>query len=142
MQDVQFMTAREKQLVLKDWKRFLEGGFKPTLFTKRLYSHLHLHCGYIAHYSQQGFFAEYFQSGPDTIRFFEAFCQNSERFGSNPDYDDLNTAMRDIYEKLKPRIEAMVEQDVSNKLTLLETCLAQAKSDGQFAREFLRKINL
>jgi hypothetical protein len=139
--DAQFMTAKEKELVLKDWERFLKGGLKQALFTRRLYQHLHLHCGYIAHYSQQGFYAEYFQSGPDTKRFFEYFFQNTERFVGVSEYEDLNAAMREVYERHKGTILQNVQLDMSTKLALLENCIRRAKQDGQFAYDFLQKIN-
>ena len=46
--DARFMTARQKDLVLKDWQRFLRRGLRREDFSKRLYEHLHLHCGFIA----------------------------------------------------------------------------------------------
>ena len=57
--DVQFMTAKEKGMVLKNWETFLKHGLKKQHFTKRLYEHLHLHCGFIAHYSRDGFYSTY-----------------------------------------------------------------------------------
>lgn len=53
--DVEFMAAKEKELVLKKWITFLKHGLKSQHFTKRLYEHLHLHRGYIAHYSRGNF---------------------------------------------------------------------------------------
>jgi hypothetical protein len=70
------MTAREKELVLKNWERFLRHGLARAQFTRRLYEHLHLHCGFIAHYNIHGFYSTYFQSGPDTERFFEQLRTN------------------------------------------------------------------
>ncbi|MCX5653763.1 MAG: hypothetical protein NTY65_03820, partial [Planctomycetota bacterium] len=57
--DAEFMTAGQKGLVLKDWERFLRHGLRQSHFTRRLYQHLHLHCGFIAHYNIHGFYAEY-----------------------------------------------------------------------------------
>jgi len=64
--DVQFMTVKEKELVLKNWKTFLQNGLKKEHFTKRLYDHLQLHCGFIACYNIHGFYATYFEAGQDT----------------------------------------------------------------------------
>jgi hypothetical protein len=139
--DTQFMTAKEKELVVKDWERFLKGGLKEPQFTRRLYQHLHLHCCFICHYSQSGFFAEYFQSGPDTKRFFEYFIENTERFAGASEYDDVNTAMREVYQRYKEAILQNVQQDISTKLTLLENCIKKAKQDKEFANNFLQKIS-
>ena len=49
--DVRFLSAREKELVLKAWVRFLKRGLCWEDFTKRLYEHLHLHCSFVAHYN-------------------------------------------------------------------------------------------
>jgi hypothetical protein len=38
--DTEFMTAREKELVLRAWVRFLEQGLRFEDFSRRLYEHL------------------------------------------------------------------------------------------------------
>lgn len=71
--DAEFMSAKEKEMVLKQWKTFIKAllscdfnaltgadyGYYPTSldkpFTDRLYKHLSLHCGFIAHYNRRGF---------------------------------------------------------------------------------------
>ena len=141
--DVQFMTAREKELVLKDWKTFLCHGLQRKHFTKRLYEHLHLHCGFIAHYNLNGFYSTYFEAGQDTERFFDHFCTYSaQNYGANVDYDDLNTAMREEYDKHKDAIGRQAEDDITRRIELLEACVSRAKSDRAFARSFLTRINL
>jgi len=67
--DTEFMSAREKELVLKAWVRFLKHGLRSEDFSRRLYDYLHLHCGFIAHYNRRGFYDEYFESGETTARF-------------------------------------------------------------------------
>jgi hypothetical protein len=47
-QDAEFMTAQEKHALLKQWEVFLKNGLKKAHFSKRIYDHLHLHCGFIA----------------------------------------------------------------------------------------------
>ena len=141
--DAQFMTARDKELVLRDWERFLQHGLARARFTKRLYQHLHLHCGFIAHYNIDGFHNEYFQAGTDTERFFECFCSyTAQNFGAYAEYDDLNRAMRDAYERHKASIAQQVEQDVSRRIAVLEVSVQRAKEDRGFAKRFLGKINL
>ena len=141
--DAQFMTARQKQLVLKDWERFLRHGLKRDHFTKRLYQHLHLHCGFIAHYNIHGFYSEYFEAGQDTERFFEHFCSyTAQNFGAYVEYDDVNRAMRDAYEQHRVGITQQVEQDVDRRIAVLEASVQRAKEDRGFAKQFLGKINL
>ncbi len=141
--DTQFMTARDKELVLKVWQTFLRHGLKREHFPKRLYQHLHLHCGFIAHYNLGGFYSTYFQAGQDTELFFEQFCSYTIRnYGANSDYDDLNTAMRQEYDRHKDAITRQAEDDISQRLELLGTCVNRAKADRKFAKQLLGKINI
>lgn len=141
--DVEFMTAKEKQLVLKNWKAFLKYGLKRQHFTKRLYEHLHLYCGFIAHYNIHGFYSTYFEAGQDTERFFDHFCTYTKaNYGANSDYDDINTAMRDVYQEYKARILSATEADISHSLDVLEACIKRSRKDEKFARQFLAKVRI
>ena len=98
--DAQFLSAREKALVLKAWVRFLKNGLREEDFSERLYTHLMLHCSFIAHYNRAGFYATYFENGEDTTRFLSQFdkrgeCRSIEYGGSwrLVEYEDLNRAM-------------------------------------------------
>jgi len=140
---VEFMTAQEKELVLKDWKTFLANGLKKEHFTKRLYNHLHLHTGFIAHYLICGFYSTYFESGPDVESFLKAFMTNTvHRRGANVDYKDINDAMRKVYQQYAQRIRQMINADIDNKLGILEESIRRAKTDRQFGTELLRKLKL
>jgi len=96
-----FMSARDKELVLKAWVRFLKHGLRWEDFNDRLYNHLHLHCSFIAHYNRLGFYETYFESGEDTVRFLSQFDKRGEcrsvEYGvggwSNEEYEDLAQAM-------------------------------------------------
>jgi len=141
--DVEFMTAREKELVLKNWRTFLQHGLKKEHFTKRLYEHLHLHCGFIAHYNIHGFYSTYFEAGQDTERFFEHFCgYTAANYGANCDYDDVNTAMRQVYEEFKVEIMSRAQVDITSSLDLLDACVKRSRQDQGFAREFLSKVRI
>ena len=141
--DAEFMTAREKGLVLKDWERFLRLGLRKTHFTRRLYEHLHLHCGFIAHYNIHGFYSEYFEAGADIERFFEHFCSyTTQTFGACAEYDDLHVAMRGAFDHHKASIAQQVEEDVNRRIAVLEASVQRAKEDRDFAKRFLGKINL
>lgn len=141
--DTQFMTAKEKKLVLKNWKTFLRHGLNKQHFTKRLYEHLHLHCGFIAHYDIHGFYSTYFEAGQDTERFFEHFCTyTTANYGANVDYDDINTAMRQVYDGYKDAIKKKAEDDITDRLDLLGASVKRAKSDRKFAKQLLSQIRM
>src|SRR5437870_3492541 len=99
--DSEFLSARDKTLVLKAWVRFLKNGLRFEDFSDRLYKHLTLHCSFIAHYNRAGFYAEYFDRGEDTARFLSQFddrgeCRSVEYGGSwwfHGEYADINEAM-------------------------------------------------
>ena len=67
--DANFMTAKEKLKVAKQFKKFLEGGFKFEDFSKSLYKYLHVNYGFIAHYDRHGFYETEFGTLEDRIRF-------------------------------------------------------------------------
>ena len=66
--DSEFMTVRDKELVLAQWRRFVERGFNFEHFTDRLYKHLTLHCSFIAHFDRSGFYSTYFENPEATIQ--------------------------------------------------------------------------
>src|SRR5690242_2687115 len=113
--DAEFMGAREKELVLKAWVRFLKNGLGFRDFTRRLYEHLHLHCQFIAHYDRAGFYATYFERGEDTVRFLSQFDQRgacrSVEYGmvswQTGEYEDLARAM---VKEASPYIPKLIEQ--------------------------------
>ena len=73
MKDAQFMSAQEKEKVLKQWDTFLKYGCQREHFTKPLYTHLIMHCSFIAHYDIHGFYLTYFENGDDAIQFLSQF---------------------------------------------------------------------
>jgi hypothetical protein len=113
--DTEFMTVREKELVLKAWVRFLRNGLRSEDFTRRLFEHLHLHCQFIAHYNRAGFYQTYFERGEDTVRFLSQFNKRGEcrsvEYGmtlwQTGDYGDLARAM---IEEASAYVPKLIEQ--------------------------------
>ena len=111
--DSEFMSAKEKELVLKQWRTFLKAlvacdlsaktgadyGYFPTQlnkpFTDRLYKFLSGHCGFIAHYNRRGFLSSRF-GGPEEVE--ETVMQLEGTFVM-ADYRDIYGA---IMAELKP----------------------------------------
>lgn len=94
--DVKFMSAKEKEEVLKDFKKLVAGGDMSNL-TKRLYNHLHLHCGFIAHYDIHGFKHEY-NAPSDFVRFLEWLLEDR----CHNDYRDINDEMKALAKAALP----------------------------------------
>jgi hypothetical protein len=135
--DTQFMSARERQLVLAAWVRFLRRGLRFVDFTNRLYQHLILHCSFIAHYDRAGFYRTYFERGEDTLRFLSQFDGRGEsgsvEYGGGwwlrGDYADVNRAM---IEEGGTYIPALMEQAQAR----------QREADLAHARALLAKHGL
>jgi len=149
--DVEFMTAKEKQLVLTDWIHFLKhlntdnckkyidnfGNSMPKLFkyfTERLYKHLTLHCSFIAHYDRYGFFITYFNEPERTQLFLRQFTDGkSIEYGNNwwldGDYADINQAM------------CKVAKDIIKAITD-KKAIEQKEIDIKKAKQLLQKHGL
>ncbi len=139
--DTQYMTAKEKERVIKAWERFLEHGCQKHYFTEALYHHLMQHCQFIAHYSRAGFFNTYFVEPEDTIHFLSQFdrskgCQSIEYGGtywlngwsadSNWAYKDINNALVDVAAKYIPMaVEALTKQQRAVDLARARLLLAK-----------------
>ena len=112
MKDVKFMTAVEKEKVLRSWERFLSSGCSKTQFSNALYQHLIMHCSFIAHYDIHGFYSTYFEEGEDTVNFLSQFdnrngVPKSIEYGwilwyTDPEYNDINSEMCRVASKYIP----------------------------------------
>lgn len=120
MKDVQFMSAKEKEVVLKQWITFVKNGFQLKQFSDRIYQHLIMHCSFIAHYNRNGFYQTYFEQPEDTAKFLKQFdkdfaCISVEYGGSwwvnNEEYNDINTAMSKAIEPYKQVIYERCNKD-------------------------------
>lgn len=60
--DGTYLSAAQKKRVFASFVRLLESGFEVKHFSKALYEHLSLHCGFIAHFNRETFFAVRFAS--------------------------------------------------------------------------------
>ena len=134
--DAEFMTAKEKELVLKNWKTFLKHGLKKGHFTKRLYEHLHLHSGFVANFNIYSFYSGYFEAGHNILRFFDHFCG----YAVIADYADLNTAMREVYSQYQDAIKKQAEDNITDRIILLDECVKRAKTNIEFAKKFLGRV--
>lgn len=135
LKDSEFLSAKEKALILKQWKRFIENGFRQEDFTKKLYDHLHLHCSFIAHFSINGFYGLYFGDDPETTsRFVRQFdndygCKSNE-YGSTwwlqGEYADINEAMCQVMSGFKVNLYERLQAEArANDIARAEALLAK-----------------
>ncbi len=121
--DSKWLSADEKRKILKQWTGFVKNGFPETSFTTAIYEHLHLHCGYIAHYNKHGFYGEYWgayardlhrhakednitlRSIPTAFYNWESFIRQFNIWG---DYIDISTSLMTV---LKTELEGL-EKDL------------------------------
>ncbi len=135
LHDGEFMTAKDKALVLKQWERFLKNGLRQQDFSDRLYKHLSLHCMFIAHFDRYGFYATYFENPDDTVRFLGQFDADtgygsveygrSDLWMKGPDHADVNGAMCDVFARYKDALYAALKvaakaKDLGRAKALLE----------------------
>lgn len=108
--DVEFMSAKDKKTLLRQWKTFIKKGMLWPHFTDRIYKHLSLHCSFIAHYDRWGFYCTYFEKAEDTIKFLNQFDPDGDHTSvemggawwfNDSDYADINIAM---CEALRPHL--------------------------------------
>lgn len=138
MKPTKFMSVKQKEAVLKDWKRFIENGFGREYFTEKIYDHLNLHCSFIAHFNHQGFYGTYFEDPDDTMKFLKQFDKDygyrSIEYGTtywfnDEDYNDLNSAMVESLEPYKAEIYANLKQKTKDmKLRQIEKLKAEIEN--------------
>ena len=112
---VEFMTASEKEAVLKHWTNLMRWlsangvpAQMPKLFTKMIYDHLQLHAvGYIAHFNQAGFWEAQLGSPAAATSFFRELEEHlCPRWGALRDYGDINDALLAVAREVRPGILA------------------------------------
>lgn len=150
---VEFMKAIDKQKVAKNWEVFMKylangehrkynetaegsdyGTQAPKEFSKALYLHLSLHCGYIAHYNQHGFYDTYFTGGEEDLKRFFMNFEKTEWGGYTSsvvwgDYKDIGEVMCDTYAKYKDRIFKEAEEVRDSKFELVKEIVKRAETD-------------
>ena len=137
--DAEFLTAKEKELILRSWILFLSSGLAETKFTKRLYEHLHLHCGFIAHYNINGFYNTYFNGDyVDAKRFFNHFEGDGYKYTS--DYDDINYAMAKEYQLRQNKIFSEAQSKNDDRFELLKEYIKRSENDVEFRNQLLNKL--
>jgi hypothetical protein len=124
----QWDTADQKARFANQFVRFVESGFKRTLFPKWFYQRLSNCFMHIAYYNIHGFYAEWFETTRQQIEFLE-HTQRSEIYGdSRFTYCDVERALQvwltehaGIGIALRNQLAAAVQQSELNELARLQS---------------------
>lgn len=73
----QWEDAEAKRAFLVNLARFVDSGFDPKLFTKKLYRRLSMCFSHIAHYNQGGFYAEWFEDDSRRAKWIQYIINRS-----------------------------------------------------------------
>ncbi|KPK35926.1 MAG: hypothetical protein AMK70_04240 [Nitrospira bacterium SG8_35_1] len=129
MTDADFLTAEEKIKILKEWEGFVQSGFLLERFTRNIYEHLHLHCGYIAHYDKGGYYYTYWNDEilrsaakngcalspvPGVFYEWKSFLK---QFTVRGEYRDINTAMMCILRAELVRVTDKLHHEIKTMYT-------------------------
>jgi hypothetical protein len=116
-----YNTPKDKYRIFEDWKYFVASNFEQKHFTKRLYKHLSLHCGFIAHYNINGFYEARFEDIEGRLTTFEQIADMGHHMLSDDctsDNGDLNTALKDSAQNLLGHIQRDYRDRVMDDLIL------------------------
>jgi hypothetical protein len=121
-------SAEDKAKFANHFVRFVESGFKKSLFQKWFYTRLSMTFGHIAHYNQGGFWAEFFETTSDQLRFLEQTTQCMCHGDPEYTYSDVEKAIRNW----------LVQTDIVPDLVMKELRERQSSERAEYAR--LQKI--
>jgi len=119
-------TAQDKVKFANHFIRFLDSGFKKTLFQKWFYKRLSMTFGHIAHYDQMGFWSEFFESLSGRVRFLEITLQHPCYGSPTHTYCDVERAIQEVVrerkylEEARAALAAGVEKAERAELTRLK----------------------
>ena len=91
--DTEFMSAQDKTNFMRAWLRWQRGGYKRTQFTKAIYQHLHMHCGFIAHFNIDGFYAARIADDDGFVVTMRQLRNEGAGYRGHSDYNDINKAI-------------------------------------------------
>ncbi len=91
----EFNSAEDKAWFANHFVRFVESGFRKTLFTKRFYIRLSMTFGHIAHYDKAGFWQVYFVDVLDRVSFIRSTLRAGCHGSPNYTYCDVERVIVD-----------------------------------------------
>ena len=131
-QDGRWTSAKQKHAILNRWIKFLESDLARDAFKKNLYEHLHLRCGFIAHFNIDGFYQTYFTTGEGKMRFLSHFdIRLAEEDGDLP--SERNTGWNKTYWLHHPDCEDLTREMVRVAKNYIPDLMEKAKAEQRSA---------
>jgi hypothetical protein len=90
----QWDAAQDKTAFAQQFMRFVGSDFAPKHFTDKFYRRLSNTFGHIAHYNRGGFWAEFFTTTADKVRFLEQALQHPCYGDPACTYSDVERALQ------------------------------------------------
>jgi hypothetical protein len=127
----QWSSEEDKAEFSNNLLRFIESGFRQTLFTHKLYKRLSSTFGQIAYYNREGFWEEWFAKDADKPRFLQELlcwpCHGDPKFT----FSDVERAVQAEVRarNLLARFQAAADRALeAHERTLLESLEAKYRS--------------
>ncbi len=130
-------SAEQKAKFIRQFVRFVESDFKQSLFVKWFYTRVSNTFGHIAHYNQGGFYATWFTTTRDKLRFLlrtaEYGCYGEPEFT----YCDAERAIKawviesNLIQKYRDRLQEEIETAERAQLEALKKKYPEGKDVPQ-----------
>lgn len=106
-----YNTAADKLKFANQFVRFVEGGFKQTMFPKWFYQRLSMMFGHIAHFNQGGFYEVWFSTKGSQLRFLSNALVNGGYGSPAFTYSDVERELKEWI--IKSGIGAKMEAELA-----------------------------
>lgn len=108
----QWAAAEEKANFANHFRRFVESGFKETLFYDWFYQRLSMTFGHIAHYNRQGFYSTFFESVTGCVMFLRQCSQYGCYGDATHTYSDVEKALMPFILETLPQCEKVAMEAI------------------------------
>lgn len=118
----EFDSAEQKAKFANYFVRFVESGFKSTIFAKWFYTRLSSTFGHIAHYSRDGFYSHYFTTTADKHAFLRDCLQGGGYGDPRFTYSDVEIELKSsgyLQHKMRElHVQIGMEQETAERAEL------------------------
>jgi len=109
----QWDTAEQKAKFANHFVRFINGGFKITMFPKWFYTRLSMTRGHIAHFNLHGFYDEWFSDIESQKRFIQHWIVGAVYGDPTYTYSDVENALQSYLQKARANVDEQLHYGYS-----------------------------